>query len=193
MDYVMRCPGFSILIPERLAEADIDFGASRFQTQYVSDLKRAKVILTLIPTNTYLINTNEASATIGLDDNFTNSPFQLVATNLIAPAGMAYHPLSNCLIVSINSNPGQEGLNDFVRVDTNGNVSTSWTGISNLVDEIKLAIVQTNAAGFTAGDTYFGTGTNGVIGKLSADGTVSNLDWLTLPGESQHPSRQPSH
>ena len=139
-----------------------------------------QIILTLIPTNTYLIQSNDASAVIGLDDNLTNSYFQLVTTSLTNPAGMAYHPLSNWVIVSYNSYASSP-TNNFARIDTNGAIA-NWTGITGLVDEIKLAIAQTNEGGFNEGDMYFGSGTNGVIGRLSAAGTVSNLDWLTLPG-----------
>jgi hypothetical protein len=150
-----------------------------FQTNTVQF--EEQVILTLIPTNTYLINTNGSSATIGLEDNFTNSPLQLVSTSLTNPAGMAYHPLSNCLIISFNSISG-DPPNDFVRMDTNGSNAT-WTGITGLQDEVKLAIAQTNAGGFNIGDMYFGTGTNSILAKLSANGTTSNLDWLTLTNE----------
>jgi hypothetical protein len=73
---------------------------------------------------------------------------------------------------------------NFARIFTNG-VSTNlfvtnWSGIHGLTDEIKLAIPKNTASGFTVGDMYFGTGVNGIIGKLSADATVSNLNYFEL-------------
>jgi hypothetical protein len=139
-------------------------------------------VLTLIPTNTYLIDPTNASGIITIMEQSSNSYFQLVTASLPNPACIAYHPLrKNSLIVSYNSYTAD--ASNFAGIDSSGNI-TGWTSISNLVDEVNLAIVQSSANGFTEGDMYFGTGTNGVIAWLSADGTVSNLDWLTLSGET---------
>jgi hypothetical protein len=62
-------------------------------------------------------------------------------------------------------------------------VVTNWSGVSNVLDEVKLATVftggaLTNAAGFTNGDMFFSSSTG--IGWVSADGTRSNLNWCIL-------------
>ncbi len=59
--------------------------------------------------------------------------------------------------------------------------------ILDVGEEIKLATVKQTANGFTNGEMYFGTGVNGVVGKLSANGTVSNLTWsvLSTNGDNQ--------
>jgi hypothetical protein len=62
----------------------------------------------------------------------------------------------------------------------------AWTGVSGLSEELQLACVPPNLtnANFSNGDLFFFTDTPGQIGWLSADGTRSNLNWLTLTGES---------
>ena len=136
------------------------------------------VTLTLLATNGYLMETNASSATITIADNLPTNFFQVVAS-VSQPIGIDYHALSNSIIVSSISSGG------FVRVYTNLNVSnsivtviTNWSKISGLSDEVKLATVKTNASGFTNGEIYFGSDTG--IGRLSADGTSSNLNWCVL-------------
>ena len=71
-----------------------------------------------------------------------------------------------------------------MRIDTNG-VVTRWSGVNNLIHEMKIATVKITTNGFTQGDMYFGNGTNGQIGKLSADGSISNVNWITFTNEAQ--------
>lgn len=138
------------------------------------------VTLTLIanPTNadSYLIASNAASATINIVD--TTNMFAPVAS-LSGPIGIDFYAPSNALIVSYNF----DGANPyaFARIYTNATgatVITNWSGIHGLANEIKVATVKTNAGGFTNGDVYFGSGTG--IGWLSANGSVSNLNWCVL-------------
>jgi hypothetical protein len=143
------------------------------------------VTLTLILTNGYVVDPSNFTATIRIADNFGSN----VVENVIAvngPDGLDYSPTTHSLISSCN-HPSIQGDGEpfnFERIFTNGvstNVFvTNWSGIHGMTDEIKLATVKTSAAGFTAGDMYFGTGVNGIIGKLSADGTVSNLNYFVL-------------
>jgi hypothetical protein len=65
-------------------------------------------------------------------------------------------------------------------------VVTNWSTVNNLQDEIKLATVKVTANGFTNGEMYFGTGEEGVIGKLAPDGSVASLNWITLSNVSTH-------
>jgi hypothetical protein len=142
------------------------------------------VILTLIPTNTYLIRPGEDSATVTIRDY----RFETVGI-ITSPIGLDYDPFTNALIVSLNydANFGGNPFN-FARIFTNG-VDTNafieqWSSVSNLNDEVKLAVVKKTAGNFTKGEMYFGTGTNGVIGKLNPDGTTASQSWATLTSNS---------
>jgi len=141
------------------------------------------VVATLAPSSTnsdtYLIKSNAASATVSIADSII---FTLV-TNVPSPVGIDYHSPSNSLIVSINYDGGTP--NNFARIYTNlivGNITnvviTNWSGVQHAPDEVKLATVKTNVNGFTNGDVYFSSGN--AIGWLSADGTRSNLNWCIL-------------
>ncbi len=144
------------------------------------------VTLTLILTNGYVVDPSNYTATIRIWDNFGSNVFEMV-TDVNGPDGIDYSPTTHSLLLSFNHQaaPNDGEPFNFERVFTNGISATNlfvtnWSGIHGLADEVKLATVKTSAAGFTAGDMYFGTGTNGVIGKLSANGTVSNLDCFVL-------------
>jgi hypothetical protein len=67
----------------------------------------------------------------------------------------------------------------FLRINTNG-VVTNWSTIRGLNEEKKLCVVQQTTNGFTQGEMFFGMPLNGVIGKISADGTQTNLNWAVL-------------
>jgi hypothetical protein len=142
------------------------------------------VTLTLILTNGYVVDPQQYKASIRISDNFGSNVFTTV-TDLIGPAGIDYSPTANSLIVSVNHKTPNDGEPyNFARIYTNGVstnlIVTNWSGIHGLMDEVKLATVKTTAAGFTVGDAYFGTGTNGVVATLSANGAVSNLAWAVL-------------
>jgi hypothetical protein len=135
------------------------------------------VTLTLVETN-YLIDPNFYVATIGI---FPNTNFFGAVTNgLPGPVGIDWHPIQQALVVSVGYQFGSS--NTFVLISGNPtNVTVAnFSGVGGLPEEVKVATVKTNASGFLIGDTYYGTGVNGVIGKLSADGTVSNLTWALL-------------
>lgn len=132
------------------------------------------VTLRILATNTYVIDPASFQTTVTISDPLEKL-FTTVARfqNEPLPVGMDYYAPSNWILVSLFR---QSGLN-FMRIDTNGFV-TNWSGIANVPDEIKLTTVKTTANGFTNGTLYFGNGTN--IGRLLPDGTVSNMNWVTL-------------
>jgi hypothetical protein len=142
------------------------------------------VTLTLLATNGYDVYTNYPFDTITIQDTVTFLP---VLTNFAAPIGIDYSPATNALIVSYHEDVGGNPYN-FARIYTNlivsnsitmtNVVATNWSGVHGLSDEIKVATVKTNISGFTNGDMYFSSGTK--IGWLSANGSVSNLNWGTL-------------
>ncbi len=133
----------------------------------------------LVLTNGYVVYPDHAATTITINDNYGTNLFTVVATNLARPIGIDYHAPSNSLIMSYNYNA--ESTN-FVRIYTNGILTnviiTNWSRIADLTEEVKLATVKTTFAGFTNGDIYFSS-SNGV-GWLSANASVSNLNWCTL-------------
>src|ERR1051326_1456160 len=138
------------------------------------------VILTLAQTNTYLINPAHQAATIVIHDNFPTNIFVPVVAGLDTPSCIDYHQPSNSLIVA------EGGLgtprNNFLRIDTNGAV-TGWTGITQAVDEVKMAIVKQTASGFTNGQIYFTGPSTASVGQISSNGASWNTGWLFLPSE----------
>jgi hypothetical protein len=146
------------------------------------------VVVTLVPGSGYLVHPDPTRNTATL--TITDFRFQLV-TNVALPAGIDYDAYTNALIVSVNNDTSDTGgeSNNFVRIftsgtDTNG-VGTNvvveqWSNLHGLKDEVKLAVVQQTANGFTNGEMYFGTGVNGIVGKLSPDSLSANLSWAIL-------------
>jgi len=137
-----------------------------------------QVILSLVLSNGYVIDPTRSRAMMTLSDNWgTNEIFSLMATGFTQVAGIDYHPPTQSLLVShyFDSVPDWS----FMRIDTNGMV-TNWSTVTNLNQEKKIAVVQTTANGFNAGEMFFGTGVDGVIGKISTNGAVEELNWLTL-------------
>jgi hypothetical protein len=142
------------------------------------------VTVTLL-TNNYFCDSNQFKATILLHDAIPTNIFEKVA-DLPGPIGIDYHVPSDSLIVSYNYNSGEPY--DFARISTTivmsnsipitNVVITNWSGVHGLGDEVKLATVHADSAGFTNGDMYFASGYG--IGWLSASGSVSNLNWCTL-------------
>ncbi len=143
------------------------------------------VILTLVPGDGFLIDPAAQSATNFIEDNIPS------VADVTAPVGLDYYAPSNSLIVSYNYSSGS--TYNFARIYTNLVMSNSvvvtnvvvanWSGIHDVLDEVKLATVKTNAAGFTKGDLYFGSNTG--IGWLSANGSVSNLNWCVLTNATE--------
>ncbi len=141
------------------------------------------VTFTILQTNTYAIRPSYESATITISD--PTNYFVAVVTNLDSPIGIDYHAPSNSLVVSYNYGNGGDPYG-FALIHEDGTLTTNWSGVSGLYDEVKIVTVKTggaltNAAGFTNGVMYFGNDTQ--IGWLSADGTHSNLNWGILTND----------
>jgi hypothetical protein len=134
----------------------------------------------------YSIHPTFASATLWIQDYIPTNAFQTVVANVLAPAGIDYHAVSNRLIVSC-SYPTGEPFN-FLCVYTNlvlsnsvvvTNVTvTNWSGAHGAPDEVKLVTAKSTAGGFTPGDLFFGN--DQAVGWVSADGTTSNMTWCVL-------------
>jgi len=144
------------------------------------------VVMTLQPGSNYVVNPAQASAMKYIDQKFTNSYFQLVTTNISYVTGVAYHPLSNSLVIAHGGGPTGTPIT-FSRMGLNGTnmyISNNWTSLSFSGDEPNPIIIQTNLGGFTNSVTFFATGTNGQIGWISTNGSTSTLNWLALSNES---------
>jgi hypothetical protein len=141
------------------------------------------VVLTLVPTNGYVVNPTASQATIIIHDN----PFIPVAM-LDMPTSIDYSPTTNALLISANLDYNTINLiptNNFFRLTTNGSL-TLWSGVSNVYGEVKIATVKVTTNGFTAGDMFFSSDQPGQIGWVSADGTQWTNNWVTLAGETNH-------
>jgi hypothetical protein len=144
------------------------------------------VTLSLIPTNYYFIDTNNATASLTIQNNGVQ--FQIVTNLEIGPVGIEYDPYLTNLIVS------QEFANPtFTRLGTNIIVvggspvtnlfMTNWSSISSLPDEVYMTVVTNNASGFTNGDMFYGNDAH--IGWLSSNAAVSNLSWGILTNATE--------
>jgi hypothetical protein len=130
--------------------------------------------ISLAITNGYVLDPNYASsATILIEPNF----FGLVATNLVDPVGLDYHPLTESLLLSIN--PGKNAGTNFVRIDSGGGVS-DWTNISDITRSVTIATVKTNAHNFHEGEMYFDSVSYNSLGWLSSDASAYKLDWAVF-------------
>jgi hypothetical protein len=185
----------SVTIPASLNYAAVDI------VPLVDDLVRSNttVVLSLLMTNSYLVDSNYPSALTWIIDN----PFHAVATNINLPTTVACEAISNALLVAYDWSDGlpytfAQILTNTVTFTNSDNILvtraalTNWPGVSNLSKLDVLAVVTaqagqpTNAAGFTNGDIFFNADAPGVISWISADGSNYVSNWVTLPGEANY-------
>ncbi|HVM50115.1 MAG TPA: PEP-CTERM sorting domain-containing protein [Candidatus Acidoferrum sp.] len=136
------------------------------------------LVLTLVATNGYLVDSNGPSATMIIGAN----RFGAVAELDWQANGLDYDPQSQSLVVSEETQ--YPPYHNFLRIDASG--VNPWLDVSGLWEEVSLAIVKTSANGFTLGDMYFDSSswpnnqpTNPRIGWASGGNVVP--DWVTLP------------
>ena len=176
VDYTTNNPSGVVTVPVSVGFADVVIHPIQDNLIEFDEC----VILTLAQTNTYLITPAHQAATIVIRDNFPTNIFVPVVAGLDTPSCIDYHPPSHSLIVA------EGGLgtprNNFLRIDANGAV-TGWTGITQAVDEVKMAIVKQTASGFTNGQIYFTGPSTASVGQISSNGASWNTDWLFLPSE----------
>jgi uncharacterized repeat protein (TIGR01451 family) len=105
-----------------------------------------------------------------------------VSTDFPSPIGLDYSETLNKLIMSVNYSNGSP--NNFDAISADGTYAP-FTTISGVGDEVYLAGIRTSSceAGFTPGDIYYGDGQPGGIGRIAADGTITD-PWVTLSGET---------
>ena len=148
----------------------------------------ATVTLTLIPTNTYVVDTDYPSATLTI---YPATNLFTVVTNIPGLIGLDYDPVRSKLIASVNFYTNGWPDN-FAWIGTNVTVTLSGV-VSNVAAELPVAVVKTNAGGFTKGELFFGKGdwhyrttdtTVPIIDKLSADGLQWTENWCVLTNET---------
>jgi hypothetical protein len=104
-------------------------------------------------------------------------------------AGIDYHQQSRSVVVSANSPTGQP--HNFELID-GGGTHRPFSNISGLGGALKLATARDDGqgaslGGFRTGELFTGTGTPGVVARVSPDGAAVQNPWVTLPGESGLP------
>lgn len=109
--------------------------------------------------------------------------FSTVPTAFDGMTAVAYNPTNNDLIASVNSDAGYSPV-AFVEIRPDG-TQVPFTGLSGLRDEILLSSVTAGQpGGWTVGDVFAGTGTQGEIVKVANGGRTVLDPWVTIPQET---------
>jgi hypothetical protein len=105
-----------------------------------------------------------------------------ISTGFPSPIGIDYYQPTNQVIMSVNYFSGQP--NNFVLVAADGTQS-QFSSVAGLADEVYVVAIRPSSCqgGFTPGDVLVGTGTPGVIAKLTNGGATRIDPWVTLAGE----------
>ena len=105
-----------------------------------------------------------------------------IAIGFPNPIGIDYYQPTKEMVMSVNYAGGIPNNFDIVAAD---GTFSPYSSVSGLTDEVYMAGIRSSSCQqtFQTGELYFGTGTPGVIAKLSADGTTLTNPWVTLPNE----------
>jgi Divergent InlB B-repeat domain len=138
----------------------------------------APVVATSLMTSVVALVTGSAPASAA-NIAVTLTP---IAISSPSPIGIDYHEPTNEIVLSVNYPSGTPNNLDIVAAD---GTSSPYGGVSGLRNEVYMAGIRSSSCqqSFQTGELYFGTGTPGVIAKLSADGTTLTNPWVTLPSE----------
>jgi len=106
-----------------------------------------------------------------------------ISTGFPNPIGLDYYQPTNKIVMSVNWPGGSP--NNFVLVAADGTQS-QFSTISGLTDEVYMSAIRASSCqgGFSVGDVFVGTGTPGVVARLTDGGNTLIDPWVTLPGES---------
>lgn len=110
-----------------------------------------------------------------------------LSTGFNGPIGIDYHAPSHRVVLSVNYGNGGNPYN-FELVNASG-TRAQFSAVAGLSDEIKIATARDEGGGrsrggFFAGELFVGTGSPGVIARVSADGTSIQNPWVALPSET---------
>ncbi|MEP7105672.1 MAG: hypothetical protein ABI838_07485, partial [Chloroflexota bacterium] len=106
-----------------------------------------------------------------------------VSTGFPNPIGLDYYQPSNQLLRSVNWPNGSPY--NFALVAADGTQS-QFSSISGLSEEVYISAIRPSACqgGFIPGDVYVGTGTPGVVARVTDGGSTLINPWVTLAGET---------
>lgn len=106
-----------------------------------------------------------------------------LATDFNNPIDVGYHQPTDKIMLSVNYSGGTPNNFDLIAADGS---HTPFSAVKGLTDEVYIASVRSSPCqgGFTAGQSFVGTGTPGAIARISPDGSQVVNPWVTLPGES---------
>lgn len=104
-----------------------------------------------------------------------------ISTGLTNPIGIDHHEPSNGLVASVYYPQGVPYNLDLVFADGS---RQRFSDVAGLKEELKIAAVRRGPCqgGFEAGAVFSGTGVDGQILRVSPDGGVADVPWVTLPG-----------
>ena len=102
--------------------------------------------------------------------------FTPISTPFNTPIGIDYYEPTNAVVMSVNYSSGQP--HNFEIVNQDG-THTQFSAVSGLTDEVKIATAK-GSSKFGSGTLFTGTGVNGQILRINADGTVHST--INLPG-----------
>jgi hypothetical protein len=113
----------------------------------------------------------------------TSITLRPLATDFNNPIDVGYHQPSGKILLSVNYSGGVPNNFDLIAADGS---HTPFSAIKGLTDEVYIASVRSSPCqgGFTVGESFVGTGTPGVIARISPDGSKVDNPWVTLPGEA---------
>jgi hypothetical protein len=110
-------------------------------------------------------------------------PLTAITTGFNNPIGIDYHEPTNRVVMSVNYSSGTPYNFELVAQD---GTRTPFSTVSGFTEEVKIATVRSgpNQGGFSVGDLFTGTGSPGVVARISADGTIVDNPWVVLPNET---------
>src|SRR5438132_3807528 len=103
------------------------------------------------------------------------------------PIGIDFDEPTAKLIASVHFPTGLPHNLELIDVGTA--TASQFSSLAGLTEELKIATVRNSAcqvaSGFAIGEVFTGNGIPGQIVRISADGTVVQNPWVTLPGETK--------
>jgi hypothetical protein len=106
-----------------------------------------------------------------------------LATDFNTPIDVEYHQPTGRILLSVNYSTGKPNNFDLVAADGS---HAPFSSINGLTDEVYIASIRSSPCrgGFAVGQSFVGTGTPGVIARISPNGSRVDNPWVTLPGET---------
>jgi hypothetical protein len=113
----------------------------------------------------------------------TTITLEPLATDFNTPIDVEYHEPTNRILLSVNYPNGTPYNFDLVASD---GTHAQFSSVKGLTNEVYIASMRRShcQAGFTVGQSFVGTGTPGVIARISPDGSRIDNPWVRLPGET---------